>query len=101
MRKRHAHASWWTLTPISVRTETHQRGIRMQFATRWACIGLSIFMQLGCAAAGPEADAQASESELSTGTYLFVSGVTSSRCLDVAGGSSQDRANIRNWTCNF
>jgi hypothetical protein len=35
------------------------------------------------------------------GTYLFRSGVTTSRCLDVAGGNPANGTNIRQWTCNF
>ncbi len=41
------------------------------------------------------------ELTLAGGTYMFESGVTSSRCMDVEGGRSDDRTNIRNWTCNF
>jgi hypothetical protein len=35
------------------------------------------------------------------GTFIFQSGVTTSRCMDVAGGSSTDGTNIRQWTCNY
>jgi hypothetical protein len=35
------------------------------------------------------------------GTFIFRSGVTTSRCMDVAGGNAADGTNIRQWTCNF
>jgi lysophospholipase L1-like esterase len=50
---------------------------------------------------GEETDVAQSSAALGNGTYVFQSGVSSSRCMDVAGGSSADRTNIRNWTCNF
>jgi acyl-CoA thioesterase I len=53
---------------------------------------------------GGEADGEVGSvaSALSAGgTYLFRSGVTTSRCMDVAGGNAKDGTNIRQWTCNF
>jgi lysophospholipase L1-like esterase len=64
-------------------------------------LSVAAICSLGCGDAGSDDSVESSEAGLAAGTYLFVSGVTSSRCLDVAGGGSADRTNIHQWTCNF